>query len=169
MEILKFVFLILIFLTSAYIGISFAKRFYIREKELINMRRALQIFEEKIKFTYETVPDVFYDISKVINNEIGKIFGNASTYMKEMTSSEAWEKACDEANTDLTKEDLITIKGMAKMLGKCDLDGQVSEIKLMEKFIDTKIEDAKMERNKNEKMYKTLGLTFGAGIIVVLI
>ena len=39
----------------------------------------------------------------------------------------------------------------------------------MEKFIDTKIEDAKMERNKNEKMYKTLGLTFGAGIIVVLI
>jgi len=32
MEILKFVFLILIFLTSAYIGISFAKRFYIREK-----------------------------------------------------------------------------------------------------------------------------------------
>ena len=110
MEILKFVFLILIFLTSAYIGISFAKRFYIREKELIDMRRALQIFEEKIKFTYETVPDVFYDISKVINNEIGKIFGNASTYMKEMTSSEAWEKACDEANTALTKEDLITIK-----------------------------------------------------------
>ena len=55
------------------------------------------------------------------------------------------------------------------MLGKTDLDGQVSEIRLTEKFIDTKIEDAKLERKKNEKLYKTLGLTFGLGIIIVLI
>ena len=39
------------------------------------------------------------------------------------------------------------------MLGKTDLDGQVSEIRLTKKFLETKLQDAQLEKSKNEKLY----------------
>ena len=68
-----------------------------------------------------------------------------------------------------SREDIEIINGLAKMLGKTDIDGQVSEIRLTEKFIDTQIKEAESEKLKNEKLYKTLGATVGLAIVIVLI
>ena len=54
------------------------------------------------------------------------------------------------------------------MLGKTDLDGQISEIKLVQNFLNTQIEIAEKERQKNEKMYRTLGGVVGLAIIIIL-
>ena len=81
----------------------------------------------------------------------------------------AWENALDNSKTKLTKEDIDVLKGLSKMLGNTDLDGQVSEIRLTEKFIDTKIKEAEFERSKSEKMYRTLGLTVGLTIVIILV
>ncbi len=169
MEIIKFMFLTTIFCISAFIGILISKTYTTRVKQLAEIQRALNIFEEKIKFTYEPVPDVFLEISKTCKDEIKCIFENASNNMKVMTAGEAWEAALDSSNTKLTKDDIETLKGLAKMLGKTDLDGQVSEIRLTKKFLETKIKEAEIEKNKNEKLYKTLGLTVGLTIVIVLI
>ena len=48
-------------------------------------------------------------------------------------------------------------------------NGQVSEIKLIDNFLDRQIEKAEQDRKKNEKMYKTLGVTIGLAIVVVLV
>ncbi|MBR3325399.1 MAG: stage III sporulation protein AB [Clostridia bacterium] len=169
MIIIKYILLLILFSISSIIGISIAKKYGTRVKELKEVQRALHIFEEKIKFTYEPIPDVFEEISKKCRENIGNIFYEASKSMNIMSAGEAWEKALDNSNTKLTKEDLDTLKGMAKLLGKTDLDGQVSEIKLTEKFIDTKIEEAEIEKTKNEKLFKTLGITTGLTIVVILI
>ena len=81
----------------------------------------------------------------------------------------AWEKAIDESNTKLTNDDKEVIKGLAKMLGKTDLDGQVNEIRLTLKFLETKLKEAEVEKSKNEKMYKTLGATIGLAIVIILV
>ena len=169
MFILKLIILGTIFMISSFIGITISKKYGTREKELKEIQRALHIFEEKIKFTYEPIPDVFDEISKSCTKNIGDIFKQASQNMNIMSAGEAWETALDKSSTKLTKDDIETLKGLAKMLGKTDLDGQVSEIRLTEKFIDTKIEEAQIEKNKNEKLYKTLGVTAGLTIVVVLI
>lgn len=169
MNLFKYVLLGIIFSISSFIGITISKKYGTRVKELKEIQRALHIFEEKIKFTYEPIPDVFTDISKKCIQNIGKIFYEAANNMSIMSAGEAWEIALDNSNTKLTKEDIDVLKGMSKMLGKTDLDGQVSEIKLTEKFIDTKIEEAQIEKSKNEKLYKTLGITTGLTIVVVLI
>lgn len=169
MIIIKFILLGIIFGMSMLIGINIAKRYSTRVYELKEMLRALNMFEEKIKFTYEPIPDVFEDIAKNIKNEISEIFEVASINMKSMCASEAWEKAINNSNTKMSNEDLEIIKGLSKMLGRTDLDGQVSEIRLTKKFIETKIEEAELERVKNNKLYKTLGLTIGLAIVIVLI
>ena len=137
--------------------------------ELKEFQNALNIFEEKIKFTYEPIPDVFKEISEVSKNNVGQVFENASINMKLMTAGEAWEKAIDESNTKLTKDDKDILKGLAKMLGRTDLDGQVSEIRLTKKFLETKIKEAEIEKSKNEKLYKTLGATVGLAIVIILV
>lgn len=169
MIIIKFIFLGIIFCAAMLVGLNISKRYSTRVVELKEMQRALNMFEEKIKFTYEPIPDVFEEISKTVIKSIAEIFNKSSVKMKTMSASVAWEQALDESNTKFTNEDIGIIKGLAKMLGRTDLDGQVSEIRLTEKFLDTKIEEAELERSKNNKLYKTLGATIGLAIVIVLI
>ena len=133
------------------------------------MVSALNVFEEKIKFTYAPIPEIFAEIGESFEDSIGKIFAQTSENMKTMFAGEAWEKAVDSVDTNFTSDDLNVIKGLAKMLGKTDLDGQVSEIRLTKEFLNTKINEAEIEKNKNSKLYKTLGVTVGLGAVIVLI
>lgn len=169
MMIFKFIFLTIILFGTSYIGILMAKKYSNRVKDLKEMRKALNFFEDKIKFTYEPIPDVFEEISSKVNENIGEIFKSSANLMQNESAGVSWEKAVDNANTNFSKEDNEVIKGLAKMLGKTDIDGQVSEIRLTNKFIDVQIKDAENEKNRNEKLYKTLGVTVGLAIVIVLI
>ncbi len=169
MIIVKAVLMILILAISIFIGICISNRYSKRVKDLMEMQEALNIFEEKIKFTYEPIPDVFEEISKKFNSNIGEIFRNASIKMKIMSAGEAWENSLETAQTSMIKDDIEVLKGLAKMLGKTDLDGQVSEIKLTNKFLETKIKDSEIECKKNQKLFRTLGTTVGLAIVIVLI
>ena len=89
--------------------------------------------------------------------------------MENESAGVSWEKAVDESDNNFSKEDKDIIKGLAKMLGKTDIDGQVSEIRLTCKFLDVQIKDAENEKIKNEKLYKTLGATVGLALVIILI
>ena len=169
MIVVKGFLLIGIFLISTFLGIGISKKYQTRVKELKELLTALNMFEEKIKFTYEPIPDVFFEISQNISHDIGRIFEESSYNMKMMSASLAWERAIEESNTKLYKDDLEILKGMAKMLGRTDLDGQVQEIRLTKKFLETKLKDAEEEKNKNEKLFKTLGATVGLAIAIILV
>lgn len=74
-----------------------------------------------------------------------------------------------EKNINLEKEDKGTIKMFGKLLGKTDKAGQINEINVTSKLVDTLIEKAEEEKNKNYKLFKTLGCVVGVGICIVLI
>ena len=76
--------------------------------------------------------------------------------MKDVTAKQAWNEAVTESNNCMTKEDIDVLKGLGKLLGKTDIQGQVSQIELTDSFIDNQIEKAEKEYEKNEKLYKTL-------------
>ena len=71
MIIIKYLILGMILLGTSYIGILMSKKYSNRVKDLKEMRKALNFFEDKIKFTYEPIPDVFYEISHKMNHNIG--------------------------------------------------------------------------------------------------
>lgn len=169
MIILKYIIICLVFLISFFIGNILSKRYILRVKELKDFRNALNIIESKIKFTYEPLPEIFMQTSKLLSENISKIFVNTSKYMKKINTEEAWNKGIEEANTYLNKEDIENIKGFGKMLGKTDKDGQVSHIELTKTFLEMQIEKARKEEEKNAKMYKTLGILVGFVIVIILI
>ena len=158
-----------IFLSSFYIGVLISKKYSNRVKELKEMKNALNMFETKIKFTYASLPEIFEEISNKIENSVGEIFKKSVEKMNKLPAGKAWEEAIDEVNINLKKEDKIIIKGLGRLLGKTDIEGQISEIKLVNNFLDTQIRLAEEEKLKNEKMYKTLGGIVGLAIVIILI
>lgn len=171
MIILKSIILILIFGGSTSIGYIISKKYANRVKELKDFRNAINMLENKIKFTYEPIPEIFKEISKTLDNNISEIFSKSSEYIVNSTIKEGWNKAIEEKReqTSLNNEDISIIKNLGNMLGKTDIDGQISEIELTSNFIDTQVVKAEEERKKNEKLYRTLGTVVGLAVVIILI
>ncbi len=165
----KIILLISIVVASTFLGILFSKKYSNREKELKEMKNALNMFSTKIKFTYEPIPSVFSDISQKIGGNVGQIFARSSNRMKEENAGDAWINAFSDVNCNLKEEDITVLKNLGRMLGQTDIDGQISEIEVVSEFLNTQIENARQERIKNEKMYRTLGIVGGLTIAVILI
>ena len=88
--------------------------------------------------------------------------------MEEKSVSQAWEEAIEESENNLKKEDKKVLKTMSKLLGLTDVDGQISQIEITEKFLQDNIEIAKREKQRNEKLYTRLGTIMGLAIAIVL-
>ena len=165
----KIILLISIVVASTILGILFSKKYSNREKELKEMKSALNIFATKIKFTYEPIPNVFLEIANKIEGNVGKIFARASNRMKEENAGEAWKNAFLDVPNNLSKEDTTILSNLGRMLGQTDVEGQISEIEVVVQFLNTQLENAKQEKIKNEKMYRTLGIVGGLTIAIILI
>ncbi len=138
---------------------------------LKKLKSGLNMFKAKIRLTYEPIPEVFRQIKKELNTNIGEIFLIASEHMEENTASEAWKQALEEKkiHTSFTKEDIEVLKGLSKMLGSMDLEGQINNIDLINELLNNQIQEATLEKSKNEKMYKTLGISVGLTIAIILV
>lgn len=168
MKYIKYLMLFFILIACSLIGKYLSKKYVERLKELEEMKNALNIFESKIKYTYDPIPEIFDEISKNNNKNTSKIFKLAKEKMKDKTANIAWEEALEEAQTNLKKEDKYVLKSLSKLLGRTDVEGQVSSIEITQKFLEEQIKEALEEKRKNEKLYSKLGTTIGLAIIIIL-
>ena len=169
MIIVKYIIIFLVFLICFLLGNIISKRYTLRVKELKDFSNALNIIENKIKFTYEPLSEIFIQTSRLLSENMSNIFIKASGYMKEFSSEDEWNKDVDDTSTYLNKEDIENIKSFGKLIGKTDKEGQVSHIELTRSFIELQLEKARKEEEKNAKMYKTLGAIIGLAIVIILI
>lgn len=89
--------------------------------------------------------------------------------MKEVSAGDAWSYALGNSSTSMCAEDINVLKTLEKLLGKTNVDGQLSEIELLKTSVDSQIQKAEDERLKNEKLYKNLGIIVGLAIVIILI
>jgi len=169
MIIIKYIIILFIFLVSILVGNLISKRYILRTEELKELKGILNIIKSKIQFTYEPLPEIFYEISNISNNNISKIFLVAAQKMKEKNAMDAWNESIEETKTNLSNEDVKNIKSFGKTLGQTDKEGQISNIEVTESFIEMQISKARKEEEKNSKMYKTLGIIIGLAFVIILI
>ena len=164
---LKGLSLIGVIVICSYLGIIKAKTFENRVSELSKFQNALVMFKTKIEFTHEPIKNIFEEISKVIYKDEENIF--LYTIKNQRNIYVSWNEGVDKIKKDFTKEDIEIIKMMGKLLGKTDIEGQVNEIELTKSLIEKQIEKAELEKIKNSKLYKTMGVICGIGICIILI
>ena len=168
MQAIKYILLFLVLITSSLLGKYLSKRYGDRLKELEEMKTALNIFKTKINFTYSPIPEIFEEISENSNGNVGKIFKIAKEKMKNTTANMAWEDTIEETKCNLNEEDKYTLKTLSKLLGQTDVEGQISQIDITQKFLETQIKEANEQKQKNEKLYSKLGITVGLAIVIIL-
>ena len=168
MQIVKYIILFLILVTSSIIGKVLSKKYAHRLEELEEMQNLLNILKTKIKFTYEPIPEIFEELSKTKIKNIGNIFKSAEEKMNIKTADISWEEAIEESQTNLKQEDKTILKTLSKLLGQTDVEGQISQINITEKFLESQIKEAVEEKKKNEKLYTRLGTIMGLALVIVL-
>lgn len=169
MFILKTILYILIIATSSGLGIMLSQKYIKRVDELKAFKSALNMLKTKIRYTYAPLTDIFTDISKSLRGNISVLFQNAHEQIEIQGATEGFCAAIEMTNLNVSKEDKQVMKNLSKLLGKTDAEGQINEIELTESFLETQIERAEIEREKNAKLYKTLGVISGVGIVIILI
>ena len=167
--IFKLILFFLKFLSSTYIGVLLSSKYKNRVKDLKEFKSFLNILDTKVRYTYEPIGDICKELSKMSDSNIGKLFGKLNELIKNRPIALAWETTIDENGYNFSSEDKNIIKPFGRMLGKTDIEGQVSQIKQLQEFLKIQIEKAEIEKQKNEKLYKSLGVVIGIAIIIVLL
>ena len=103
------------------------------------------------------------------NGGVKQVFKHFCKYVDNENTTESWHRAVNETNLNITNEDKNVLYQLGKMLGKTDKDGQISQIDMALTFLDKQIEIAEEEKQKNAKLYKSLGVIAGMGIIIILL
>lgn len=166
---IKIIIYTFIFLSCSLIGILISKKYINRVNELKEFKNALNIFKTKIRYTYEPIPEIFAEISENVNSNISNVFKQASLKMDILAAGEAWNLALKIDNLNINDEDRNILKNLSKLLGKTDLQGQLNQIEMTSEFLDEQIKKAEKEKDKNEKMYRTLGMILGLTIVIILL
>ena len=167
--ILKFILGIGVIICSTRIGILLSKKYVYRLDELDELKNNFHIIENKIKYTYSPLQEIFLEISEISNYSVKKLFKNTADNIKAKGAENAWKDEIGNAEMSLKKEDKDVLKEFGVLLGKTNKEGQINQIKYVNSLLDRQIEKAKQEREKNEVIYKKLGLILGVGIVIILI
>lgn len=167
--VLKVILTIGVIVCSMRIGILISQKYKFRLNELDEFKNNFKIIENKIKYTYQPLEEIFKEISEISSYEIGDLFRKVAENIKEKGAEKAWKYEIEKSELSLKKEDKEALKEFGILLGKVNKEGQINQINFVNELLERQIEKAQQEKNKNEVMYKKLGLIFGVGLVIVLI
>ena len=169
MILIKYTSIFFVFIVTFLIGYLISKKYSNRVMELKEIQIILDVLENKIKFTYEPLKEIFLQMNNLVKGNIGNLVHEIENKLETDNAEIAWEKAIKNSKNNLEQEDIQILENLFKMLGKTDKEGQVSQIELAQIFITTQIKKAEKNEEKNAKLYKTLGATVGLALVIILI
>lgn len=171
---LKTIGCLLILSASTIGGFVYGELFKKRVKELNELERCITQLQSEIEYTYTPLPEALSNVALKSNEPIKDIFMKASKLLhsnKVETVHEAFIKSINDkrSNLSLKKEDINLILDLSKSLGESDIEGHKRMFSLSVNNLKKKISEAELLMNKNLKMYRYLGFSIGAMIVIVLI
>ena len=172
--VVKIISLLLILALSTFIGIMISNKYSMRVKELEDLITALELLETRVKYTYDTIADSFDFIASNMKTKAYRIFMITSSLLlenKNMSAGDIFRSVVEEESIFLSihQEDKEVLKGLGTSLGQMDLEGQVKNIILVRQLLEKQLEDASLEKNKNFKLSRNMGVFIGLIIMIILI
>lgn len=170
---IKIIIILFIILISTYIGILKSSYYIEREKEIKNILTSLKYLRNKIEFTNLHLKDIFSEIfENVYKEKINEDFEKCNIFKYVANSDLNIRESFIEAikkNTKLDSEDKLILNNLGLNLGIVERNVQISEIDIAYNFLIERLKDAEEKKVKNVKLYKTLGISIGLTISIVLI
>lgn len=117
----KIFLLITVLVVSTAIGFFISNRFSERVREIEDLITALELFETKISYTYDSLIDTFTYISENLKTKIYRIFFITAEHLREnknLSAGEVFRNVIEEEKIflDLNKKDIEIIKSLSVSL-----------------------------------------------------
>lgn len=170
---IKLMGLFIIIVSSTTIGFYYGDRLKKRLFELKELQRSIYLLKNEINFTHSLLPDALMKINEKSTSAIGNIFKDISNVMtnsedKDIYNCFLWSINKNKNLLSLKKEDLDILLDLSKSLGEMDIDGHNDLFGLAIDNLNKSIKNAEYTLEKNIKMYRYLGFSFGAMVAIIL-
>lgn len=174
MLVLKIIACIMIVIPSSIIGIMIGKRYSNRVKNINDLINCLLILETEIVYLSNPVKVAFKNVHKKMRNNTSYLFKETIELLNMNTNITLYYALKEVINKsgsslDFNEDDLNILLSLGKVIGITDKEEQ-------KKYFDSSIQQLKIQRqqaiekmNKNENLYKKLGVLLGMLIILIFI
>jgi stage III sporulation protein AB len=127
-----------------------------------------------MRYRRDPLPETFERVSKYKANSSSAFFLKVNEILKENKTflfMDSWKMAADECykNSSLKPSDIEIINDIGIELGKSDIEGQANLFFRTFKRLEECTQNAVLEKNTKGKMYKSMGITIGIVIVIILI
>lgn len=171
---IKIIGCLLILAASTYGGFAYANSFKKRVKQLGEIERAVNQLQNEIEYTYTPLPEALKNVADKCDAPVKHIFNKASKVLYSNEAECVYDafRECFKDNSldmNLNNEDINVILDLSKSLGESDVDGHKKIFSLAKNNLSKRISLAEEDMKKNVKIYRYLGFSIGAMIVIVLI
>ncbi|WP_130807146.1 stage III sporulation protein AB [Senegalia massiliensis] len=165
---------IMIFIPSTIIGIMLSRKYSSRVENITSLINCILILDTEIIHLSNPVNLAFKNVYERSKSKVSMIFLKTIEALNNNRDSNLYSAfkntlELEGSKYNFTKQDEEILLSLAKVIGVTDREEQ-------KKYFDTTIEQLKIQRkeaieeaNKNEKLYKKLGVIFALLIILILI
>ena len=158
---------LLIFLTSAAVGIFLSNSIKNKKERLIKERKMLEEISIMIRFNSFTLKEIIFELENAGLYNDFKFLNKLTIILKNVVSFPvAWEQAVKEDDI-LSESEKKLLTEIGYSLGTSDIDGQLSTLNIYKARLDELIEEESEKYRIKGKMYRSLGVMFGAMIMDV--
>lgn len=164
---------VIVFMSSVFLGYYLSMKDFYRINDLREIKKALFIILSEIDYSISTVPEAIFKTSEKVKEPISEIFKYLSYELSKKSGEsldKVWKHVLNKKYSDtyLKEEDVELLEGFGKTLGYLDKKMQINNINITIGYIDRKIDEIYSQALSNKKMYKSLGILCGIGIVIVL-
>jgi len=154
---IKTIMLLLVVMCSTLVGFSVSNKLYKRKSILESFLLLIKNSATKIRYTNSTLATIFSDNFMDFN------------FDEETSFSSQWNEMLNEYNKILKTDDIKILRDFGSKLGTTDVLGEEKNIEMYLELLNEKINDASDCIQKKSKLYKTLGLSAGITVSILLL
>jgi stage III sporulation protein AB len=159
---------------SSMSGFIYSEKLNYRVYQLNEIHRAIHQLQNEITYVHALLPDAFKSIAHKSKEPIKELFNRTSELLVNNEHENVYEAMISAINSMKNKlflnaDDINVILDLSKTLGESDIEGQNSIFILTIENLKKQIVISEEFMNKNIKMYRYLGFSFGAMLVIALI
>lgn len=168
---IKILICIAIVCITSYMGIELASSLNKREKILIDMVTFLKLVQNEMKYMLNGIPNAFEKSRQNLNSSLKYSIGAIVVDMEKYGVKNVDNSIDININsiTELSSYDKQLVISTLKNLGRSDIESQNNIITNAIEILQRQIKEARDKKEKNTKVYRTVGIISGLLIIVIFI
>lgn len=165
---------LLIILSSTLIGFCYGSRFSNRLENLIYLEQCIKLLETEIVYGAVPLPDALTNVFNKGNKKVSFIFKEINSFLFNNRDGDVFNSFLSvtellRTKLDFKEEDIELFLSLGRVLGSSDRQDQEKNFKLILNQIAINQNEALIQRDKNERMYKDLGILAGFFIVIILL